>query len=315
MAQIKLTITIGTYNRPYYIARQVRDVLSQLVEGVSLTVFDNCSDIPVSSLFNEEELTRFTIIRNKVNIGRDQNQVRCLESVNDGWTWTLSDDDKIKPDAIKKAINLISQHQNCCYINTGNKVIARVESFEELTDYFKKMGTLGLAFFQSECLYNMNKLSPYIFWFNDFLSSQIGQICMIMKYMEKNPDEHCFMCNEGLTCETQPGGWELIPFIKNSSILIDKFDYKRKMLKGSLFKSLADTHLTMTAYSNQSKCEKIKILRFIIKRHGIFSIIRYNKITLMGLISNIVIPHTLFSSMKNKIAICYNKRIKTDQSN
>ena len=52
-----LRITIPTYNRPDYIQRQIRDLLPQLQEGVSIVVYDNCSDIPVSTLFTKEELT------------------------------------------------------------------------------------------------------------------------------------------------------------------------------------------------------------------------------------------------------------------
>lgn len=306
---MKLTITIGTYNRPNYIQKQVRDVLYQLVDGVSLVVFDNCSDIPVSSLFSQEELERFTIIRNRINIGRDQNQVRSLEYVEDGWAWTLSDDDKIKPNAVETALFLINNYSECCYINSGNKKTALLSGFSELTDYFKTFGTFGNSFFQSECLYNMDKLSTYIFWFNDFLSSQIGQICMVLKYLELNPQEKCYIWKGGLTCEVQPGGWNLLKFIKNSTILIDKFDYDAKRLRPSLFKAIADMHLTNLAYSNYSKVEKIRLLRFVVHRHGRLNIIRYNLVSYIGAIVNILFPTSIFSFFKNLIAKMYNHKI------
>ena len=99
----KLTITIPTYNRPDHIQRQVRDVLKQMTDEVALVVFDNCSDTPVSNLFTDEEKKKFDIIRNPVNIGGDANQARCLESVPEGWAWTLGDDDTIVDDAIQKS--------------------------------------------------------------------------------------------------------------------------------------------------------------------------------------------------------------------
>lgn len=304
---MKLTVTIGTYNRPEFIQKQVKNVLAQLVDGVSLVVFDNCSDIPVESLFMPAELDKFTIIRNKVNIGRDQNQVRCLEFVDGGWAWTLSDDDTIKSDAIKTALSLIEEYSDCCYINTCNKKNSLLTSFYELTDYFKIIGTFGNAFFQSECLYNMSKLSNYIFWFNDFLSSQVGQICMVLKYMELNTGEKCLMWNGRLTCEVQPGGWDLLKFVKNSSILIDKFDYDSNKLKSSLFKAIADMHLTNLTYSKYSKTEKIRLLRFIVRRHGRINILHYNFMTYLGFLANIVMPTPLFFFVKNKVAMIYNK--------
>lgn len=306
MAQNKLTIAIGTYNRPNYIQRQVRDILSQLEDGVSLVVFDNCSDIPVSSLFTEDELPLFKIIRNKVNIGRDQNQVRCIEFVDEGWVWTLSDDDKLKPNAIKSAISLVCNHSDCCYINTGNKKIATLSSFHELADYFKTIGTFGISFFQSECLYNMDKLSTYIQYFNEFLSSQIGQICMVMKYMELNHGEKCFMWNGGLVCDIQPGGWDPLKFIKNSSILLDKFDYQHKILKTSLFKAIADMHLSTIIGSRVSYKQKVCSLIFVIHRHGLINILRYNYLLFGGVLMDIVLPQKIFSYIKNLISNNYN---------
>lgn len=308
MAHMRLTIAIGTYNRPKFIQRQVRDVLLQMEEGVSLVVFDNSSDIPVVSLFSDEELSLFTIIRNKVNIGRDQNQVRSIEYVDEGWVWTLSDDDKLKPNAIKTVLNLINEHNDYCYINTSNKKKATLQSFHELTDYFKTIGTFGISFFQSECLYNMDKLTPYIQWFNEFLSSQIGQICMVMKYMEQNPGEKCFMWNEGLTCDVQPGGWDSLKFIKNSSILLDKFDYDKKHLKCSLFKAIADMHLTTIAYSNFQRKEKYKSLAYIVSRHGFINIIHYNLLSYIGALASILLPKAIFMSIKRVIANNYNKK-------
>ena len=183
---MKLYITIPTYNRPTQIQKQVRDVLKQLRENVYLIVVDNCSDVPVDTYFTKDELCKFTIIRNRINIGRDQNQVRCLENVEDGWAWTLSDDDTILDNSIETIMNAINEHPDFCYINFGNKKEAIVESFDELVKYLGITGTFGISFFQSACVYNMSRLSNSLWWFNDFLSSQVGQICMVLKHMEKN---------------------------------------------------------------------------------------------------------------------------------
>ena len=261
MAQIKLTISIGTYNRSQCIQRQVRDVLEQLEEGVQLYVFDNASDRPVSDLFTKEELSRFTIFRNTINIGRDQNQVRSLENVKEGWVWTLSDDDIIKKDAVRVVLKYINKHPKSCYINFGNKKESSIHNFQELTSYFSIVGTFGISFFQSSCVYNIDRIKKSLYWFNEFLSSQIGQICMVLKHMENNKGEMCLFTTTSIIEEVPPGGWSPKDFIINSSILFDKFHYRKRELKGTLFKGMGDMYFPMLS------TKKCPFLIFVIYIH------------------------------------------------
>lgn len=306
---MKLTVTIPTYNRPTQIQKQVRDVLKQLCPDVVLVVFDNCSDVPVSSYFSSEELSKFTIVRNKVNIGRDQNQVRCLEYVDGGWAWTLSDDDSIKEDAIRTILFFINKYSDYCYINLGNKKDAEILTFGQLAEYFKITGTFGISFFQSACIYNMDKLKTSLRWFNDFLSSQIGQICMVLKHLENNVGEKCLFSTNHIIGVCPPGGWSPIKFIINSSIIIDKFHYRKKELKGTLFKGMGDMYYPIIATSNLCVSDFIYYNIFLIKKFGIVNIIRYNFLTFSGNIAKRIMPSNIFHSIRNKVATNYNKKI------
>lgn len=310
MAHTKLTISIGTFNRPDFIQKQVRSVLKQLQDGVCLCVFDNCSDIPVASLFTAEELLKFTLIRNKINIGRDQNQVRSIEYVDEGWVWTLSDDDTIKDNAVQIILATISKYPDYCYINFGNKKERDCHSFDDLVTYFKIVGTFGNSFFQSECIYNVDRIKSSIFWFNDFLSSQIGQICMVMKHMELNDSEKSLFLTEHLLSGTQPGGWNPLKFIKNSSILVDKFYYKKKLLRGTLFKGMCDMYYPMLALNRLSFGEFFHYNMFIIHKFGLINIIRYNFITFSGNIAKMLLPTKIFMRIKSLISNHYNAKIR-----
>lgn len=307
---MKLTVSIGTYNRPEFIQKQVRNVLKQLQEGVQLCVFDNCSDTPVATLFTQDELSQFTLIRNKINIGRDQNQVRSIEYVDDGWVWTLSDDDTIKENAIQMILDTIEKYPDYCYINFGNKKVKDCHSFEDLVSYFKIVGTFGNSFFQSECVYNVDRVKDAIFWFNDFLSSQIGQICMVMKKMELNEEEKCIFLTEHLLTEAQPGGWSPLKFIKNSSIIVDKYYYKKKMLRGSLFKGMCDMYFPMLTQNQLTLGEFLHYNRFIIHKFGFINIIRFNLLTFVGNIASMCFPRKFFLYAKKIIAKKYNGKVK-----
>lgn len=276
---MKLTISIGTYNRPADIQRQVRRILKQLNGNVQLCVFDNHSDIPVASLFEEDELNKFSIIRNKINIGRDQNQVRSIENVEDGWVWTLSDDDELTEGSIQKVLDTIDKYPECCYINFGNKKFYECNSFDELINYFSIVGTFGNSFFQSNCIYNVDRIKNSLFWFNEFLSSQIGQICMVLKHMELNQSEKCLFLNDIIVHNVKSGGWSKKLFVINSSIIIDKLHYKKNHLKSTLFKGMGDLYFPMLCSCELNLKEFLYFHSLLSNKLGLGNILKYNIIT------------------------------------
>lgn len=306
---MKLTITIPTYNRPEKILSQVLSLLPQLTDDVQLIVYDNCSDTPVSTLFEKNVLERIVIVRNPINIGRDQNQVRCLENVEKGWVWTLSDDDVVTENALQTIKKYLAEYSHCCYINFCNKKDFVAKSFEELVGFFSITGTFGISFFQSACLYNMDILRPYLWYFNDFLSSQIGQICMVMKYMEKTGDYGCVFSKESIIQEVPPGGWNPFDFIINSSIIIDKFHYKSGFLKKNLFKGMGDMYFTMLSSSHMKFNQFCYYHSYVVFKLGLFNVIRYNFVTFLGTVIRRIVPQKVFLLFRKYISYRYNKHI------
>ena len=310
MSGIKLTITIPTYNRPQQIVERIKELTSQMVDGVSIVIYDNCSDIPVSSLLSEYTQFDIRVIRNSVNIGGDANQARCLENVSEGWAWTLGDDDPIRPDAIKTIMGLIDEHPDCCYINLANKKECLINSFDEMLSYFKIRGALGKAFFQSACLYNMNLMRQSVIWFYSFLTSQIGQICMVIKHMELNDGAKCFFSTKPIvTCQT-PGGWNPLNLITNSFCIIDKFQYCSSKTKKTLFPALVNIYLDNLGAAKAKPLVKYKYFRLIQKHVGIINLISYNYIAFAYFVMGICLPRSLTRKIHNKVASWYNKRVK-----
>jgi glycosyltransferase involved in cell wall biosynthesis len=310
---MKLTITIPTFNRPQQIQDQVRSVLKQLTEDVALVVIDNCSTPAVESYFTAEELSKFTIIRNKVNIGRDQNQVRCLEYVNEGWAWTLSDDDSIRDDAVQMVLEAIERYSDCIYINFSNKKDMIITDYEDLLKYLSIIGAFGISFFQSVCIYNMDKISKSLMWFNDFLSSQIGQICMVIKHMELNQNEKCVFLRKSLLIATQPGGWDPLHLITNSSIIIDKFYYSSDLMRPTLYKALGDMYLTKLSQTQITVKSGWYYFSYICFKLGIWNILRYNFTTLAGFLVSKILPKKYYGLLRSKVAKSYNRKIATKQ--
>lgn len=305
-----LTVTIPTFNRPDYIQRQVRSVLRQLRDNVELVVYDNCSDIPVSTLFSDEELKRFKINRGNVNIGGDANICKCLLENSNGWVWLLGDDDKISDDAIEIILNIIEKHLDCCYINFGNKRTQETRGYLEFLDYMKIVGAFGISFFQSACVFNMERLHPYIRFYYEFLSSWVGQIALVIKYLQINKEEHCYFTEEKIVVENPAGGWSHLDLIINSTILIDKFHDQRQAMKNTLFKGLGDMYFTILAQINNiSIKQRAYYLSYIVFKLGLFRVLRYNTVTILEFILSCFVPSSVYNRIRTYCANKYNKQI------
>lgn len=307
---MKLTILINTYNRPQEIQRQVRDVLKQLTDDVCLIVRDNKSDQPIDSLFTEEELSKFTIYTNDVNIGAEANLVRGLEGVSSGWAWTLGDDDIIKDNAVTTILQIISEHPNCCFINTDNKKNGIYNSLEEFLSFFKIVGVFGKTFFQSACLFNMDQLNGSVRWFYDFLSSQIGQLCMVIKHMENNPGASCYITKTEIIAEHTPGGWSKMNFLMNTTLVVNRFRYLKPIMKNTLFSSIAKVHLDIISGAKLSFCERFHYIIFLIKTFGFINLLCYNSTSIIAYLMNRILPRNFYDSIHSLLAKRYNKNIK-----
>ena len=310
MAQnVRLTVTIPTYNRPEHIQRQVRDLLKQKTEQVEIIVRDNCSSIPVASLFTEEEKQQFIIYRNRINIGGEANQARCLEDVSSGWVWTLGDDDRISENAIQTILDLINSNEDCCYINMCNKKNIKTNNFIEFLDYFKIIGAFGVAFFQSANLFNIEKIRPYVRFFYDYMTTQVGQIIVVIKYLEDNQNEKCVFSTTSIITDNAPGGWRKFNFLINFPIVIDKFYEQRTIMKSNLFKGLGDMYFTILSQEKLGFRNQLHFLHYIISKLGVINIIRYNSVTFVEYICSNILPSCLFSKIRKIAASSYNKKM------
>jgi glycosyltransferase involved in cell wall biosynthesis len=96
-----LTIYIPTFNRPKQLLRTLEGILPQLNDKIELVISDNCSFPPVQEILGAEILQRVRIIRNRHNVGANENILRGFEVARTPWLWTLSDDDLISATAVK----------------------------------------------------------------------------------------------------------------------------------------------------------------------------------------------------------------------
>ncbi|WP_148294366.1 glycosyltransferase family 2 protein, partial [Azospirillum sp. B506] len=110
-----LSIVIPTYNRGSFLAALLTELARQsacLPAGtVEVVVIDNASSDGTSAVCRDiaAELPCFRYIRNPVNIGADENVLRCPQAGRGEWLWIFGDDDILHDGALARIVGLLGE--------------------------------------------------------------------------------------------------------------------------------------------------------------------------------------------------------------
>jgi len=286
-----LTIAIPTYDRPSAIQKQIRRLLPQLDERVRLVVFDNQSQPPVSSHFTADELEKFTLIRNVANVGADANIARCFEYCDTKWLWTLSDDDFIREDAIEFLLKILNEKSDTVFLNFCKGTSFTTIGFSDLAKEFKSLIVFSSSFTMSSCIYNMKQLQPSLQYYYSSLSSMMGTIIMVLKYLQKNDHAKTEFIGDSLIEHyNDQVGWDYRKYIPRTRLFLEAF-YDRKYRKSYNRSLFLGCHLTnywlISNNRNQNKVSNIdrwRLLWLSLKNQGIFNAIRYSPKTIIRVV-------------------------------
>ncbi len=167
-----LTIAIPTYNRPGKVINTILKLLPQLTPDITVTVFDNCSNVVIKDYLKgelkQEEFDRISVIRNRVNIGADANFLKCFELCETPYILLLGDDDKIEPDAIRIILEEIELYKDldvvginfkssCLDIERPSPIF--ISSTKELSE---KLDHFGNWLFISTTVYKTHEYRRYL---------------------------------------------------------------------------------------------------------------------------------------------------------
>lgn len=306
-----LTIYIPTYNRADKLCKQLEAVLPQVTDEVQLVVRDNNSSFDFINLNPQIDFSTFQYIKNPNNIGADANIIRGFEFCSTKWLWILGDDDLVKRDAVYSILQIIKSKENAVYINLGSKVEKEVQGLENFADYFRIRGAFGNSFFTSHCLYNADKLIEELPFYYKNISSMIGQILIVIKFLEKHSDETSLFCEyEPIDDQCLDVSWNKFDYVIYSSIIFDVFKDKRKLFNRNIFASIATTYYeAVVKYSNEGFKNKIVMLYYILKKVGFINSLRYNLLTFLDLSLYAVLPHRNYSRIRTGLSFRYNSML------
>lgn len=109
MSDIKLSICIPTFNRAQFIVEAIDSVISQACDNIEIVVVDGAStdntEKEVCRL--KQRFNNLVYYRGKKNMGVDRDMAKSIELARGEYCWMLSDDDLLKPGAIKKILREI----------------------------------------------------------------------------------------------------------------------------------------------------------------------------------------------------------------
>jgi glycosyltransferase involved in cell wall biosynthesis len=203
MNNIDLTIAIPTYNRNKTLKKNIVYLLPQLNESIKLIIIDNASSEPISETLNEiinqNTHLQISIIRNKLNVGGNNNILRCLEYCETDYLWILGDDDIPRANAIQNILNTIRKNPDSCFINFSNDGVERSSSIKTKgINNFLSHGVdfLGQIIFISSCIYSAKKLKESFTISYSWALTHAPQLILVLDYLKNHDDASCYISNE-----------------------------------------------------------------------------------------------------------------------
>ena len=109
LANIKLSVCIPTHNRARFIGESLKSVISQANDNVEIVVVDGASTDNTAEVVEsyQRKFKNLIYYRGKENGGVNRDMAKTIELSRGEYCWMLSDDDSLKPGAMKRILDEI----------------------------------------------------------------------------------------------------------------------------------------------------------------------------------------------------------------
>ncbi len=175
----KLTVVIPTYNRKKRLARTLDLLERQTYKDFQVIILDNVSDYNISEILEgrgQEFKNRVEIRKNNGNVGMCGNLAMSFLQADEGWMWTLSDDDIPSVYAVEVIMQEVEKNKDVGAFMFSIYEIGMhmdgdaqyINSFAELTRFYKRFKEIerlnlnGDFIFFSNKVYNMSRIKKYM---------------------------------------------------------------------------------------------------------------------------------------------------------
>ncbi len=220
-----LTIIIPTYNRKQRLARTLDLLQMQTNQNFNIIIMDDKSNYDVSEVFSKRSsdfVKRITYICNAGNIGIGGNTALAFMQVDDGWIWTLSDDDIPSVYAVEMIYQEIAKTDSDIIHFTINEYASYIPerdgidfgALKDMLCFYKKViedgrisinVIMGDFIFYSNKVFHMKYVKKYLKQIITYLYTTIPQNMPII-FMLDNEEGKVRISNKKIVTYSAPDG-------------------------------------------------------------------------------------------------------------
>ncbi|MDB6089443.1 MAG: glycosyltransferase family 2 protein [Gammaproteobacteria bacterium] len=119
MADPKLSICIATFNRAGFIGQTLESILSQVTDEVEIVILDGGSTDDTAARVGRyvSASHQLRYLRQDTNRGVDRDFNTAVEAARGEYCWLMSDDDLLKPGAIRAVLDALSGSYSLVLVN------------------------------------------------------------------------------------------------------------------------------------------------------------------------------------------------------
>lgn len=165
--KIKISICMTTHNRARFIGEALEGIISQANDNVEIVIVDGASTDNTTEVVRkfQQKFNNLVYYRGEKNMGVDRDMATAIELARGEYCWLFSDDDLLKPGAMKRILNEIESGYEIYLCNVtvcdlsmrplrerywlSRKVNDRVFNLHdknELIEYCNKANSIGALF-------------------------------------------------------------------------------------------------------------------------------------------------------------------------
>jgi hypothetical protein len=181
-----LTVAIPTYNRNELLARNFALLAPQLTPAVRVLIIDNASPTPVSATLGALP-DEVRLVRNSVNVGGNDNILRCVELCETPWIMLMGDDDAPLPDMVSRILADIAANPDATVLHYATKNI-HVRTQERTTrgreEFLARLDSFPNLFFMASSVMQVARVRHALSWAQQFTYSCAPHLALLLTAMD-----------------------------------------------------------------------------------------------------------------------------------
>lgn len=282
-----LTIIIPTYNREKRLKRTLDILESQTDKNYKIIILDNCSDYNINKVLNdrsEEFVKKVSIVCNKNNIGMCGNLSNLFLQEQQGWIWTLSDDDIPSINSVEIIRSEIDDKNDTGVISFSiremsdymdGKYNLEFQNLSELFGFYRnifkqnKDGHLwqGDFIYISNKVYNMRYVNKYVEKIFTYSYTGVPQLVPVL-FILKNQEAKVRISDLKIVAYESPEGdhWNILDTALGTSTITDFFWNLSKKERITLYRMIMFDYKTVikSAGFSNNKTDLNKLIKLYI---------------------------------------------------